>query len=48
MPSITFRLRITIGPELPLAAIHVPGQPPNFGRGKPYPAIASLDEILCA
>jgi hypothetical protein len=39
---------LTIGPQLPMASIHVPGQPPNLGRGRPYPAIASLDEILAA
>jgi hypothetical protein len=39
---------LTIGPKLPMVSIHVPGQPPNFSRGQPYPAIASLDEILSA
>jgi hypothetical protein len=44
--NISFANSLTIGPQLPMASIHVPGQPPNFSRGRPYPAIASLDEIL--
>lgn len=46
--NISFANSLSIGPHLPMASIHIPGQPPNFGRGRPYPAIANLDEILSA
>jgi hypothetical protein len=44
--DISIANSLTIGPRLSIASVHVPGQPPNFGRGRPYPAIARLDEIL--
>ena len=44
--NISFANSLTIGPHLPMASIHIPGEAPNFGRGRPYPAIASLEEIL--
>jgi hypothetical protein len=44
--DISLANSLTIGPEFPAALMPSPGQPPNVSRGRPYPTISSLDEIL--
>jgi hypothetical protein len=44
--DISLANALSVGPNVPAALMPTPGQPLNFSRGRPYPTIASLDEIL--
>ncbi len=43
--DISLANALSIGPKLPAALMPRPGAP-NFSRGRPFPTIGSLDEIL--
>jgi hypothetical protein len=44
--DISIANRLDVGPEFPVELIQAPGQPPIERRGRPYPAILGLDDIL--
>jgi hypothetical protein len=44
--NISLSNTLSIGPQVPAALMPIPGQPPNFSHGRPYPKIENLEEIL--
>ena len=44
--DISIANHLDVGPTFPAELIHLPGEPANHRRGRQYPAIIRLDEIL--